>query len=78
MGLALHSKQTGKYILYALAFFLISGSLFLYLANEENKKFEIELQTFLSLSCEDMKKDFMNLEPWQNEAYLTKISAGEC
>jgi hypothetical protein len=77
-NLAMHSKKTGALILVGLVVFLVGGSAFMVLAYLENEKFEIELQTFLTLSCDDMKKDFMNLEKWQHEAYILKIRGGDC
>ncbi len=77
----MHSKRTGAIILIALTFFLVGSAVFVYLAMEENKKFEIELQRFIALSCDDMEKEMHDLHPhikWQQEAYFNKIKAGEC
>jgi len=73
----MHSKRTGAIILFVLAFLVIGGSAFMYLANEENKKFEIELDNFQALSCDEID-NMDNLERWQREAYLNKIRAGDC
>jgi len=75
----LHSKRTGALILVGLAVFLVGGSIFLYLANLENEKFEIKLDDFQALSCEDMKKEIdLYNDDWRNEVYLNKVRAGEC
>ena len=72
----IHSKRTGAIILIALAFFLVGSAGFVYLAMKENEKFELELDNFLALSCNEIKN--MDLEPWQSEAYLNMLRAGEC
>ncbi len=72
----MHSKRTGAIILIALTFFLVGSAVFVYLAMEENKKFEIELDNFQALSCDEMRS--MGYEPWKYEVYLNKIKAGEC
>lgn len=84
MALAMHSAKTGGYILIALVVFLIGGSIFLYLAWNENQKFEIELQTFLSLTCKEMKRD-ISIDKingfdvnWKDHAYTVKLQAGGC
>jgi len=82
----MHSKRTGAIILIAFAFLLVGGSVFMYLAMQENEKFEIELDNFQALSCEEMKKetDIIKFNAdlygdyWKYEVYLGKIRAGEC
>ncbi len=72
----MHSKRTGAIILIALAFFLVGSAVFVYLAIEENKKFEIELDNFQALSCDEIRS--MDLEPWQNDVYMNMLRAGVC
>jgi len=72
----MHSKRTGAIILIVMAFLIVGGSVFMYLANEENKKFEVELDNFQALPCDEIRN--MDLEPWQSEVYLTMLRAGEC
>jgi len=72
----LHSKKTGAMILIILSFFIVGTIVFIYLANNENNKFEIELQDFIKLSCKETAS--MDLNAWQQEAYYNKIKAGVC
>ncbi len=77
----MHSKRTGAIILIALTFFLVGSAVFVYLAMEENNKFEIELDNFQALTCEGMEEVIHDKHPhikWQQEAYFNKIKAGEC
>jgi len=72
----MHSKRTGAIILIVLAFLIVGGSVFFYLATLENEKFEIELDKFQALSCQEMFENAR--EPWQYETLENKRKAGEC
>ena len=72
-----HSKKTGVIILLVLGFLIVGTIIFFYLVIQENEKFEIELDNYLALSCDDMKKQ-TNGEAWKEEALLNKRIAGEC
>jgi len=77
----LHSKRTGAIILIALAFFLVSSAVFIYLAMEENKAFEVELQRFIALTCEGMEAELHDEHPhldYKVTAWQNKVLVGEC
>ena len=65
-----HSKRTGAIILIALAVLCVLFSVFFVLAHLENMKFEIILNNYLGLSCEDMRNTAT--DPWQYDALKTK------
>lgn len=72
-----HSRTTGKIILIALGLFVVGSVTLVYLANEENKKNEIDVRRFLDLSCDDMVKE-LDGEEWKTQALSNKIQAGDC
>jgi len=80
----MHSKRTGAIILITLTFFLVGSAVFVYLAMEENNKFEIELDNFQLLSCDFMEYEILkdknndNIQTWKQQTLSNKISAGEC
>ncbi len=75
-NIKMHSKRTGAIILAVLGFLVIGGSIFMYFADLENKQFEIELDKFQALSCDDMQSNAS--ESWQKQVFLNRVYAGEC